>query len=122
MTKDEELKLLEARLPYTKYGSADDLEPDMLIAFQRTVGTWSDKTFSSATDSSRIAHMQDELKELLEHPADPYEMADIFLLLLHHAHANGVDLEMAARVKFDILQKRKWGQPDERGVVTHIKE
>lgn len=61
------------------------------------------------------------MSELLENPTDPYEMADIFLLLLHHAENVGVDLYEATRVKFEVIQQRKWGKADERGVVNHVR-
>ena len=66
--------------------------------------------------------MREEIEELSQHPGDPYEAADIFLLLIHHAHANGYDLLTATNKKFEIIKKRKWQKPDENGVVRHVKE
>ena len=119
MNKEQELNLLASRLPYAKYNSSTECD-GFLLEFQIKVGEWSAKTFPQSIDGSRIAHMFDELQELQEKPNDAYEMADIFLLLLHHAHVHGIDLEQAARIKFDILQRREWGEPDARGVVKHI--
>lgn len=87
---------------------------------QKETGLWSDETFPLSSNSSRIAHMEDELKELLDKPADKLEMADIMLLLMHHAHIHKVNLVDAVAEKFEIIKQRKWGKPDERGVVRHV--
>jgi hypothetical protein len=83
---------------------------------------WADCVFDKSTPTSRVSHMKDEVGELLENPADPWEMADIMLLLLHHADNMGVDLLEATRAKFAVIQQRKWGKADERGVVNHVRE
>ena len=94
----------------------------VLTNFQESVGEWSCKTFPQSSDTSRIEHMRREILELKEEPADPYEAADIFLLLLHHAHVHGYDLMTAARKKFDIIKLRKWLPPDEMGVQHRVKD
>lgn len=97
-------------------------EVTLLTNFQEKIGEWATTTFSASTDKSRIQHMREEIEELALRPEDPLEAADIFLLLLHHAHVNGYDLMTAAKKKFDIIKNRKWQKPDENGVVHHIKE
>lgn len=84
-------------------------------------GSWSDATFPKSTDRSRIEHARDELGELQDDPADPLENADVILLMTHHAHVHGYNLFEASLDKFNIIKQRKWGAPDERGVVHHIK-
>ena len=49
------------------------------------------------------------------------EAADCLLCLLQHAHENKYDLFNTARVKHEINERRKWGPPDEYGVIEHIK-
>lgn len=95
---------------------------ELWAKFQHMAGTWSDTTFPSSTDASRIAHTRDELDELEEAPGDPLENADVILLMTHQAHVHGYNLFDAAMQKFVIVKARKWGKPDERGVVHHIKE
>lgn len=97
-------------------------EVTLLTNFQEKVGDWSNVTFPTSNDKSRIEHMREEVEELALAPGDPYEAADIFLLLLHHAYVNGYDLMAAANKKFEIIKKRKWQKPDEKGVVRHVKE
>ena len=49
------------------------------------------------------------------------EAADCLLLLMHHAHKSGYSLQRAARDKFEMLKTRTWGEPDEQGVVEHVR-
>jgi NTP pyrophosphatase (non-canonical NTP hydrolase) len=81
---------------------------------------WATKTFPTASNHSRVQHIKKEVEELEAEPQDPNEMADILILLIHHAAANGVDIFTAVEDKFKILKTRKWGAPDKDGVVEHI--
>ena len=52
------------------------------------------------------------------------EIADCFMLLLDSAHHVGIthnEILQATKEKLEINKKRKWGNPDENGVVEHIK-
>lgn len=89
--------------------------------FQKQVGDWSLEHFSHADDGVRTRKLQEELNELVEKPDDAMEMADIFLVLLHHASAHNVDLFQAAMRKFEICQQRQWLPPDEHGIRRHVK-
>lgn len=93
-----------------------------LSKFQREVHEWAQATFPNQTPASKLAHLRDELKELEEDPGDALEIADCFILLLSISEMAGVDLLSAGETKFEINKNRKWGKPDERGVVKHIKE
>jgi len=88
--------------------------------FQAQVAVWADKTFPGQTTIAKCEHLLREAQELLASPGDPSEMADVFLLLCHIAHRNGVDLMEAGRQKFEVNLSRKWGEPDEKGVIHHI--
>jgi NTP pyrophosphatase (non-canonical NTP hydrolase) len=68
-----------------------------------------------------VAHLKKEVDELAE-SHDPEEAADCLILLLHHAHKCGYDLMIEAFKKFEINRQRRWGRPDEDGVVEHIRE
>ena len=48
------------------------------------------------------------------------ELADCQLLLYSIAHLCGVDLEKAAEYKAMVNMNRKWGEPDEDGIVEHL--
>lgn len=102
------------------------MEKACLDALQREVGEWGDKTFPVSTVSSVLAHFQKEVKELVEAysngQADPSEIADCQLLLIHLAHKTGASIRDEVRRKFEINKARKWGKPDAQGVVEHVRE
>ena len=54
-------------------------------------------------------------------PTDAEEMADVFLLLIHLADGEGVNLLEAGAAKLKKNQARKWGKPDSEGVVEHVR-
>jgi hypothetical protein len=101
----------------------DSQVPSGLLSFQRMVAQWGRETFPRQSTSGVMAHLEDEIQELKENPADPEELADCFLLLLQLASRAGVkevDLLDAAKRKHEVNRDRKWGAPDERGVCRHV--
>lgn len=96
-------------------------EVSLLTNFQEQVAAWSSATFPLSNNKNRAAHVLEEAHELVAVPDDPYEAADIMLLLLHHAQVNGYDLLTATKKKFEIIKKRQWLPPDENGIVRHVK-
>lgn len=91
---------------------------------------WQKETFGQATPLSKIAHLAEELSELVadlksNNPGRRLEFADCFFLLFGAAAADGMSYEdicNAIQEKFEINKKRKWGKPNEQGVVNHIKD
>lgn len=94
------------------------------------ISDWQKQTFGHATPLSKLAHMAEELQELVSdlknnNPDRRLEFADCFFLLFGAAHADGMsyqDICAAIKEKFDINKARNWGKPDEHGVVKHIKD
>lgn len=94
------------------------------------ITSWQKETFGSATAYSKICHLEEEVKELkddlvIQSPNRRLEFADCFLLLFGSAAADGMsyqDIQDAIQEKFEINKKRKWGKPDQNGVINHIKE
>jgi len=90
---------------------------------------WQDKTFPKANALSKIHHLKEEVGELIQdletkNSERRLEFADCFLLLFGAANADGMsytDCCNAISEKFEIIKNRKWGNPDENGVVKHIK-
>ena len=99
-----------------------------LDALQNAVGTWAGKTFPHATPAIIVEHLRDELDELsiavldADKPSIAEEAADILLILLHLCHRGGFSLIGEAQKKFAVCQRRRWSEPDARGVVRHIDE
>ncbi len=94
------------------------------------IANWQKETFGQATAMSKMSHLAKELIELAEDlktnaPERRLEFADCFLLLFGCAASDGMTYEDICKCideKHEINLKRKWGQPDENGVVSHIKE
>lgn len=104
------------------------LEGDGRSAIQRLqdeAGEWTDATFGqNQTADSCIAHLKKEVKELAENPGDRLEYADCLLLLIdayRKAGGSADDLVCAGWQKFEINRSRVWGEPDENGVVEHVR-
>jgi predicted house-cleaning noncanonical NTP pyrophosphatase (MazG superfamily) len=91
-----------------------------LSVFQSVVGEWADDKFPESNRHSIVKHLESEVSELLE-SHEPEEAADCLLLLMHHAHKGGYDLFDESVKKLEVCKLRKWGQPDEHGVVEHIR-
>lgn len=89
------------------------------------VAEWSDEKFGrNRSPEGPIHHLKKEVEELIADPYHPEEYADCMLLLLDAWRLRGGNLEtllIAARSKFEINKARQWGEPDENGVVEHIR-
>src|SRR4029077_13537606 len=101
-----------------------DLEKETVDALQMAIGSWSDTTFPNSCRKTILRHLSDEVKELFAAQDDelPHEIADCIMLLLHLAHKQKISARDAIREKFEIVKQRKWGKPDEHGVVRHVTE
>lgn len=110
---------------------------DELDRFQAEVGHWADATFPQSTIATMTAHLKREAQELLQSleawernqkpvkddvvwPTVLHEVADIILLSLHIADRKRFLLSDVLRYKFQIVQARKWGDPNEEGVTEHV--
>jgi hypothetical protein len=95
-----------------------------------SITAWQSETFGQATSLSKVAHLEQELKELrddlfLQRASKVQEFADCFILLFGAAASDGMtyeDICHAIDEKMKINRSRKWGKPDENGVVNHIKD
>jgi NTP pyrophosphatase (non-canonical NTP hydrolase) len=104
------------------------------------ISEWSDRTFGDKQRNPAIVyHLQKEVPELidainklqkLEYPDGDvfdkllFEYADCFMLLLDSASHAGISartLLKYTRKKLEINKNRKWGNPDENGVIEHLK-
>lgn len=115
---------------------------------QDKIQAWSDETFGKERTGLPIAyHLKKEIDEVIEaidnfHKDRPYtkenidllrkrrervlyEIADCMMLLLDimaHEQYTFKLVMMAMEDKLEINKARKWGEPDENGVVEHIPE
>lgn len=77
-------------------------------ALQAAHSRWATETFPGETMEEVLAHLAKEVGELQEAPASTGEFADCFLLLLHAARRQGVDLLEEAQRKFNLCKVRVW--------------
>jgi len=92
-----------------------------ILNLQKETGEWANETFGKGqTVIGIINHLIKEVCELRDSDR-PEEAADCLLLLFQHAHECEYDLLEEAKKKHEINLKRKWGKPDEYGVIEHIK-
>lgn len=123
------------------------MEINKLQLLMNDVRQWSDATFGYGKRTTAIVHhLKQEVVELILALNKTYELgcdesvgvgelarqiheteieyADCFMLLLDSAHHFGLSAENIVdltREKLEINKKRKWGNPDENGVVEHIR-
>ena len=75
------------------------------------------KKFQQEDSISNIVKSEQNLKQLF------FEYADCFMLLLDSASHMGLTFDILyeyTKRKLEINRNRKWGKPDENGVVEHI--
>jgi hypothetical protein len=98
---------------------------DKLQELIERIKEFSDKTFPESTVQSKLLHLKKEIVELINEPDSMEEWADVIILFLnawaHNKHSSNF-LYAIIEAKMDINDKRKWGKPDENGIVEHIKE
>lgn len=95
-----------------------------LQRLQDELGDWQDETFGNSGPDGCLAHLKKEIEELITDPYDRMEYADCFMLLIGAYRRTGGsadDLVTAAFQKLTICKSREWGEPDENGVVEHIR-
>lgn len=95
---------------------------DSFEALAAEIGAWQDEQFPNASPESIAVHLLQEAREVLVAPTDAEEAADVLHLLVGLARVVGFDLVAATRAKFERNKLRKWGEPDEFGVVRHVAE
>jgi hypothetical protein len=91
---------------------------------------WQKETFGKATALSKAKHLRKEIDELISaienNESDKrLEFADVFILAFGSAASDGMSYQEICSVidvKMAINVSRKWGNPDEDGVVLHVKE
>ncbi len=100
--------------------------PSNIQQLQNDIAQWSDATFGANRPANiPLYHLAKEIEELIAAPDDHMEYADCLILLLdayRMVGGNADDLIEYGHRKLAINRGRKWGTPDENGVVEHIRE
>lgn len=83
---------------------------------------WGISTFGEVNPDGLAQHLKREAGELADNPDSEEEMADVFILAVQIAHHKGVDLARAVANKLAKIRTRTWNEPDEDGVIEHVRE
>lgn len=94
------------------------------------VTSWQLETFGFIPALPKVYHLEQEVLELQHDLATNsegkrHEFADCFMLLFGAAASDGMsyeDIIQAIAEKHEINKLRKWGKPDDKGIVHHIEE
>lgn len=94
-----------------------------------SISKWQKETFGEATALSKVEHLHQEVIELhddlvAESEGIKMEFADCFILLFGAAASHGMSYEDICNCideKMKINKLRKWGKPDDNGVINHLK-
>jgi hypothetical protein len=93
---------------------------------QNEIASWSDSAFGADRPPEiPLHHLAKEIQELIAKPDDSMEYADCLILLLDAYRMSGGNADSLVETcyeKMEINRKRKWGTPDENGVVEHIRD
>lgn len=90
------------------------------------IGRWAIATFGDSwRGHACFCHLVDEIKELSADITDQEEIADCIILLLDLAYMNThykgkKPISEVLPAKVSLNKIRKWGKPDERGVIKHL--
>lgn len=90
---------------------------------------WQRQTFKGERLLPSAQHLLREVRELAVDPSSGEEHADALMLaacvldqIRESAAARGIDLMAETVRKLAINRQRTWGQPDEAGVIEHVRE
>ena len=74
---------------------------------QRTINDWQDLMFPNATEQGVLNHLKEEFQEFTS-SIDPYEAADVVILLYAWAKKRNIDLHTYIDAKMRINRDRDW--------------
>jgi NTP pyrophosphatase (non-canonical NTP hydrolase) len=88
---------------------------------------WADKQFPDRNPDQAWHKLNEELAELFKEPKNPKEYADVFIVLLDLAAANGISLETEILTKLEINKMSNWVKDGDvmrrvKSPVTEIKK
>jgi NTP pyrophosphatase (non-canonical NTP hydrolase) len=88
---------------------------------------WADKQFPDRNPDQAWHKLNEELAELFKEPKNPKEYADVFIVLLDLAAANGISLETEILTKLEINKMSNWVRDGDvmrrvKSPVTEIKK
>lgn len=111
---------------------AESEEESEAQQFMTDVHNWADKTFGTErTALAPLYHLKKEVDEAIKSMQQGIrenavaELSDCFILILNASSKYRMtfdELLKASKNKMEINKSRKWGNPDNNGVVEHLKQ
>lgn len=93
-----------------------------LRIIQRLVVMWADSAFPDRSPLHAFTKMYSEIGELIDHPHDGMEYADVFILLVDLANMHGVtNLGECIQAKMKLNANRQWTK-NAMGIMRHVPE
>jgi len=97
-----------------------------LQRFMNELGEWADATFGvNRNPRAVVAHLKKEVDELYDNIYESEEYVDCLMLLLDAYRRSGGTADGLiedAFKKLEVCKKRKWSEPNEEGIVEHVRE
>lgn len=78
---------------------------------------WADEQFPNRTDSSMWLKVYEEVAETIRSGGEPWEVADLFILLLDYAKRKNINIQEAIEAKMAVNKRRTWVV--DNGVMRH---
>lgn len=94
---------------------------DSIRQAQADISEWADKEFPKRTTQGVFIKLLGELGELAANPQDPYEYADLLVLIFDYASLNKIDIPRALADKMAINKRRRWVFDEVTGLARHVK-
>lgn len=93
-----------------------------LADLQQEIFEWANEHYPERTYHNAMTKLvMEEVPEVLRHPSDPMEWADVFILMIDAAKLQGVDIAKAVREKMAINRRRTWAVDPNTGVMRHVR-
>lgn len=96
----------------------------------KDIGEWSETTFGVGDRTKPLLeHLKKEVDEaIVTHDIKSiyfdWALADCFILLFDIMYRNNMtmgQIESVIKEKMDVNKKRKWHNPDENGIIEHVR-
>jgi hypothetical protein len=93
-----------------------------VIELQVEIANWADDVFPDRQPTHLLAKMLEEIGELISNPEDPFEAADLGILVLDYFHLIGYDMQTCVLAKMEINKGRSWKMNPNTMIMSHVEE
>lgn len=89
---------------------------------QDRITAWKREVLGDPSLDGSLRHLEEEVRDLVSDPYDPYALADVLILFMGICQKVGFSMEdmySAVEAKQAINESRLWAEADEFGVIRH---